>query len=448
MKTDSEFLQISYRILRKVASPLVRFLWIKEVKGLENIPKTGPVILAFNHQSYFDFISFIAVSPKNIHYLSAEKFFAAKLLKPLMHLTGQIMVDRTSRDKRAVHNAVGEYLNSGKMIGIFPEGTRAPFSGEMLYAFTGVAKYASRWNVPVVPVGIQGAYEVMSRFDKWPKIKKIISINIGEPILFEKYKNAKMNKKACRVLTDRIMIKIAELSGKQYPHSGEMTKSKPPASNDLAIFDMDGTLIEGQSQQYFLKYMLDVKCINYLQYFRIYFWFVLYKLGIVNNPEKISAVAFSFIKGMKTEQLCSLTEVFFKTILANKIYSRGKERIAWHRKTKNTLLLLTNSIEPIAKIVAEHLGIPEYLCTELEVVDNLYTGKILGVNAYGKNKVLKVFSYIKKHNYNLEKTWAYCDHSSDINVMGIVKHPIAVNPDKTLKKEAERRGWEILNFRK
>lgn len=447
MKVDDKIIQISYFILRKIISPIVKFIWVKEIKGLENIPKTGPVILAFNHQSYFDFISFIAVSPRNIYYLSAEKFFSSKFWKPLMCVCGQIKVDRVNRDKRVVHNTVIDCFCDGKMIGIFPEGTRAPIENEMLHAFTGVAKYAIKGNVPVIPVGIHGTYEVMSRFDKWPKFKKNISINVGQPISFEKYKNIKMNKKAYRLLTDKIMLKIAELSNTKYSHVGKMTKIKPSNPNDLAIFDMDGTLIEGQSQQYFLKYMLDKKFINKFQFFRIYFWFVLYKIGIVNNPEKISKVAFSFIKGMEKEKLDFLTRDFFEKILKDKIYIEAKDKILWHKKVNHDLLLLTNAIEPIAKIMSEYLEIPEYLCTRLETIDNIYTGKILGANAYGRNKVLKVLTYVKEKDRSIKKTWAYCDHSSDIDIMGIVKHPIAVNPDNTLKKESERRGWEIINFK-
>lgn len=451
MKIDDKIVQISYFILRRIISPIVRLIWIREIKGLENIPKKGPVILAFNHQSYFDFISFIAVSPRNVHYLSAEKFYSGKqcsrLWKPLMRVSGQIKVDRENRDKRIVHDTVFEHLNSGKMIGIFPEGTRARLNDEMLHAFTGVAKYAIKGNVPVIPVGINGTYEVMSRFDKWPKFKKNISINIGTAISFENYKNVKMNKKGYRLLTDKIMLKIAELSNNKYSHLGKMKRTKPTNPKDLVIFDMDGTLIDGQSQQYFLKYMLDKKYINKIQYFKIFFWFVLYKIGIVNNPKKISTIAFSFMKGIKTEQMNFLVEDFFSSILKDKIYSAGKEKVDWHLKMNNDLLLLTNAIEPIAKIVTKYLNIPEYLCTELEIIDNIYTGKILGVNTYGRNKVLKILSYVKENDCNIKKTWAYCDHGSDIDIMGIVKHPIAVNPDKTLKKESKRRGWKIINFK-
>ena len=62
MNISDKITQISYFILRRILSPIIKFIWVKDIKGLENIPKKGPVILAFNHQSYFDFISFIAVS--------------------------------------------------------------------------------------------------------------------------------------------------------------------------------------------------------------------------------------------------------------------------------------------------------------------------------------------------------------------------------------------------
>ena len=75
-----------------------------------------------------------------------------------MHVTGQIKVERHRVDHRPVNNVVLRHLNDGKLIGIFPEGTRSPDSGKMLRAFTGVVKYAAKAKVPVIPVGIKGSY--------------------------------------------------------------------------------------------------------------------------------------------------------------------------------------------------------------------------------------------------------------------------------------------------
>lgn len=221
LHSDSSLIAFSYFIMRKLFGGLVRKIWVKRYSGLENIPRTGPVIIAFNHQSYFDFLCFIAVSPRNIHFLSAEKFFSNLFWAPLMYLTGQIKVKRQEHDKRILHDIVFNHLGRGKILGIFPEGTRSPDREHMLNAFSGVAKYAIRSKVPVIPVGVRGTYEVMAKHEHKPRFHQVVEIHVGPPISFEEFHHTKLNRKAFKVLTDRIMIKIAELSGKKYLHVGK-----------------------------------------------------------------------------------------------------------------------------------------------------------------------------------------------------------------------------------
>jgi 1-acyl-sn-glycerol-3-phosphate acyltransferase len=216
-------------MLRGTFGPIVRGIWIKEVTGMEHIPKEGPVIIAFNHQSYLDFLSFIAVSPRPIHFLSAEKFFSHIFWAPLMYLSGQIKVERKAHDKHALHELIHSHLSAGKVVGIFPEGTRAHSSTEMLHAFTGVAKYAVYSKVPVIPVGIKGAFEVMSRHDKKLKFKKTISIHVGPAIHFTEHHGKEHDEKTYRELTDKIMFEISRLSGKRYSHVGKMERDVKPA---------------------------------------------------------------------------------------------------------------------------------------------------------------------------------------------------------------------------
>lgn len=220
---DSFLMQFAYFFIKLTLGTLVRTIWVKKVYGIENIPKTGSLIIVFNHQSFFDFLCFISISPRKIHFLTAEKFFSHILWSPLVRLTSQIKVERGKRDKRDLHALVYEHLEHDKVIGIFPEGTRSPDSDTMLYAFTGAAKFAIRKQVPVLPVGIKGTYDVMAKHDKKPKFKKIVTIHIGELMHFTKYSHTKLNKKAFRILTDKIMIEISKLSGKNYPHLGRFT---------------------------------------------------------------------------------------------------------------------------------------------------------------------------------------------------------------------------------
>lgn len=205
-----------YSLIKKLFGPLVRQLWIEEIEGIENIPADGPVIIASNHESYFDFICFTAASPRKIHYLAAEKFFDKAVWKQLMRLTGQIKVDRKHPDKVRVFQQVFSALKQNRMIGIFPEGTRSP-DGKLLKAFTGVAKIALPAKVPVIPIGMIGTYEIMSRHDKRPKLKKA-KIKIGKPLHFHEYHDIEHQEHHFREATDKIMLEIAKLAGEEYVH--------------------------------------------------------------------------------------------------------------------------------------------------------------------------------------------------------------------------------------
>lgn len=215
---ETRTVKVAYPLIRGTVGPLVKRIWIDSIEGLENIPKEGPVIVASNHQSYFDFICFIAACPRKVHYLAAEKFFKSRVWRPIMNLTGQIKVDRTAQDKSQVYNEVYSALNQGEMIGIFPEGTRSS-DGEIHKPFTGVAKFALNAKVPVLPVGIIGTYDIMSRNDKRPKFGGVkAKIVIGKPMDFSEYCNHQPTENDYKAVTDKVMDRVAELAEKKYSH--------------------------------------------------------------------------------------------------------------------------------------------------------------------------------------------------------------------------------------
>ncbi len=199
-----------YWILKILLGPIVKLIWIKRAEGLENIPKTGSCIIATNHSSYFDFISLIAVLHRRIYFLAGEVFFKKWWWYPFVKLTGQIRVNRDNKDKTEAKQKAFSIINQGNILGIFPEGTRSP-DGKMGKTFTGVAKFALEAKVPIVPVGITGTYEIMSRHDKRPKFKKNIIINIGKPIYFREYYQEVKDETILRLITDGIVDEINKL---------------------------------------------------------------------------------------------------------------------------------------------------------------------------------------------------------------------------------------------
>ena len=216
--SDHPFIAVTYWILRKIIGAIIRPILIKQVTGLQNIPLKGAAIISFNHQSFFDFLCFASIAPRNIHFLSAEKFFEHRLWRILMLSTGQIRVNRNENDKHLLYEEVEKHAAKGKLIGIFPEGTRSPHKEEMLKAFTGIAYFALKHHIPIIPVGIKGTYDVMAKNHKRPHLKKIVEINIGQAMYFNGHHDKHDDKEICTFVTELVMKEIEKLSGKIYPY--------------------------------------------------------------------------------------------------------------------------------------------------------------------------------------------------------------------------------------
>jgi 1-acyl-sn-glycerol-3-phosphate acyltransferase len=190
---------------------------IKDIKGLDNIPKNGAFIVASNHVSYLDPVIIPAILVKyfkrKVHYLAKKELFEGWIGSAFQNATGGILLDREKGGKITLKNALN-MLKRGKVIGIFPEGTRSK-NGKLQKGKTGVARLALAARVPVVPVGLRGTFALMPRGRVFPKLKKNVKVNFGKPILFKKY-YGKQNKTIFRKVTTIIMEKIAELSKQKY----------------------------------------------------------------------------------------------------------------------------------------------------------------------------------------------------------------------------------------
>ena len=203
-----------YNFLKFFIFPFIRIIWIQKVININNIPKKGGVIIASNHSSYFDFITLYSICPRRVYFLAGEVFFQKKRWSWLMRLTKQIKVDRNVKNKSDSLNTASKFLKENKVIGIFPEGTRS-HDGKLQVAYNGAVKLSIMSGAPILPVGIVGTYEIMSRFDKFPKFKKC-SINFGQ---LKNYSNDLRNLddvSYLNSLTRELMEDIASLSGQSY----------------------------------------------------------------------------------------------------------------------------------------------------------------------------------------------------------------------------------------
>jgi len=201
--------------------PIIKRLFIKETKGIENLPQ-GNFILASNHCSYLDEIAlgYICV-PRRFRFIGQidrYKGLAKIALRLIYFLTGVIRLNRKEAEsKREVLEKAVDYLKKGDIVIIYPEGTRSR-TGKMGKGKWGVAKLFLRTGIPLLPVGTKGAFELLPPGGKL-KVKRIIEINIGKPLVFpqemsmakELSKDSVQYEKILQHITDKTMKEIAKL---------------------------------------------------------------------------------------------------------------------------------------------------------------------------------------------------------------------------------------------
>jgi len=213
---------------------------------------------------------------------------------------------------------------------------------------------------------------------------------------------------------------------------------------NLAIFDIDDTIINGQTQRLFIDYLHKTGVVSHTYYIKILLWFILYKLGLIKDPRNIMRTAFLFLRGVPKSDLLAITDSFYRDILCKRIYSEALLEIEKYRNQGDDLMLLSNAAHPIVEKISEKLGVPQFLSTRLELDGDVFTGKIKGDSVYGENKLQRLKSYLSDKTYI--KIYGYADHPSDYDFLNFVDEAYVVNPNKKMVKIANNNGWKILKF--
>lgn len=216
----------------------------------------------------------------------------------------------------------------------------------------------------------------------------------------------------------------------------------------IVFFDVDNTLIKGQSQRLFISFLFKKKLVSFLVYLKIIFWFFLYKIGIAKNPRNIAEYGFAFLRGYTLTEFEKIVDDFFNTVLRDRIYREAEKIIKEHKERGDKVILLSNSFNTLMQQLADFLLIDGFLCTKLEVVDGKFTGKIDGDIVYGINKTNLAKKYLEDNNISRDYVWAYADHISDLGILTLAGNPVVVNPSSALLKEARIRKWKILLYNK
>ena len=212
---------MAYFILKNfLLGPILKAIFRPWVRGMENIPTTGPVILASNHLSFSDSIFLPLQTRRPVVFLAKSEYFTGKGIKGALtrwffKATGQLPIDRSGgKASEASLNTGLRVLGQGQVLGIYPEGTRSP-DGRLFRGRTGIARMALESKVPVIPVAMIDTEKVQPIGRKLPRIRRI-GIIVGEPLDFSRFDGMEGDRVILRAVTDEIMYELMKLSGQEY----------------------------------------------------------------------------------------------------------------------------------------------------------------------------------------------------------------------------------------
>lgn len=203
---------------------IVSKLWDLEVEGAENVPLTGPGIIAPNHLSFCDSIFVPAALPRRAWAIGKGEYMDSWKTKHLFPAFGMIPVDRTG-GKAAMDalDTAAKVLDGGHLFLIYPEGTRSR-SGNLHKGRTGAARLAARCNAPIIPVGHQGTVEVQPPGEVMMRPRKKVTVRFGAPMWAQDFGDPD-DPRVKRIFTDAVMFEIAALSGQKYVNTYAGEKS-------------------------------------------------------------------------------------------------------------------------------------------------------------------------------------------------------------------------------
>jgi 1-acyl-sn-glycerol-3-phosphate acyltransferase len=221
---------VLYRAAELTVSPVLRAYFRPSATGQHNVPRTGPAIIAANHLSAADEVFTPITAGRQVVYFAKSEYFTApglrgKLTAWVFTEFGLVPVDRANPRAAAGTIDVGvSLLSQGKVLGIYPEGTRSP-DGRLHKFRTGIARLALRSGAPVVPVGIVGSDRVLAEGEqRWHRAP--VEVHYGPPLDFSGRTEDERSSRVLREVTETVREAVQKLSGQEYVDSyGSSVKS-------------------------------------------------------------------------------------------------------------------------------------------------------------------------------------------------------------------------------
>ncbi|HYC37730.1 MAG TPA: HAD family hydrolase [Usitatibacter sp.] len=215
----------------------------------------------------------------------------------------------------------------------------------------------------------------------------------------------------------------------------------------LALFDLDHTLLDGDSDVCWAQFLIEEGVLEADRYHAKNLWFAeRYKDGTLDIAQFLDFQLAPLARRPR-EQLEAWHAEFMERKIRPIIHRRAAEVIASHGDALKALVTATNRF--ITAPIARELGIDHLVATDIEECDGMFTGKPRGTPCFREGKIDRVTEWLAGQGARLEdfESWFYSDSLNDLPLLERVDHPVAVDPDATLRTRAQERGWPIVSLR-
>jgi HAD superfamily hydrolase (TIGR01490 family) len=218
-------------------------------------------------------------------------------------------------------------------------------------------------------------------------------------------------------------------------------------SMKLALFDLDNTLLDGDSDHAWAQFLIEEGVLHPDEYHARNEWFYeRYKDGTLDIHEFLD-FQLAPIARRPRAQLDAWHNEFMQRKVRPMILAKAPELIARHADALTAIVTATNRF--ITQPIARELGVPTLIATDIEEVDGVFTGKPRGTPTFREGKIERVNEWLAGRGHRLRdyESWFYSDSLNDLPLLELVTHPVAVDPDATLRAHATERRWPIISLR-
>ena len=219
---------------------------------------------------------------------------------------------------------------------------------------------------------------------------------------------------------------------------------------EAAFFDLDKTIISRSSSLALSRPLYRAGMVSRSQLLRGAYAQLVYLLvgADEDKMERLKEGMLALTKGWNQEQVETLVREVIFDVIDPYVYQEALDLMALHRSEGRRIYIVSSSPEEVVRPLSRHFGASGVIATRAEIDDEgRYTGE-LAFYAYGDQKAEAIEALAERLGIDLDASYAYSDSVTDLPMLSVVGHPVAVNPDRDLRREAEERGWQVRDFRR